>query len=281
MNRRLFLKYLSSFCLFKGVQAIGVDRVFGSVSRLPAADKDDAPQPSLALSKKSLVADSDGNIVLDPRAAKQFHAILKRLFRLQRTVGYGHFCLLNFDEMRHIASSYASIGEFPQIEIAYLEELFYRDAALYGFKGAKTLHHITDTVDKQLAVKIPASGNYLYRGISLQTYRSLSQDVGNELILTAGIRGIVKQFYLFLSKALRHNGNLSLASRSIAPPGYSFHGTGDFDVGKAGFGIANFSERFTRTDTYAKLKSLDYVKFRYPPDNSTGVVFEPWHIQVV
>jgi len=99
--------------------------------------------------------------------------------------------------------------------------------------------------------------------------------------LTAGVRGIVKQFYLFLSKALRHNGNLSLASRSIAPPGYSFHVAGDFDVGKAGYGVANFSGRFTETNVYAKLKSLDYVKFRYPPGNQTGIVFEPWHIQVV
>ncbi len=52
------------------------------------------------------------------------------------------------------------------------------------------------------------------------------------MYLTSGVRGVAKQFILFLAKAEANGGNLSLASRSLAPPGYSYHGVGDFDVGE-------------------------------------------------
>jgi hypothetical protein len=74
--------------------------------------------------------------------------------------------------------------------------------------------------------------------------------------------------------------SLSLASRSLAPPGYSYHGIGDFDVGQVGLGADNFSQRFTTTRVYRKLKDLGYMKIRYVEDNMLGVRFEPWHIKV-
>jgi D-alanyl-D-alanine carboxypeptidase len=83
-----------------------------------------------------------------------------------------------------------------------------------------------------------------------------------------------------LNKARKNNGNLSIASRSLAPPGYSFHGNGDFDVGQVGFGAANFTERFANTEVYKKLNELGYLKLRYPQKNLMGVRFEPWHIKV-
>jgi LAS superfamily LD-carboxypeptidase LdcB len=91
----------------------------------------------------------------------------------------------------------------------------------------------------------------------------------------------MKQFLLFLNKANKNKGNLSMASRSLAPPGYSFHGIGDFDVGKKGYGIHNFTERFTKTNVYKRLTDLGYIKFRYERDNDLGVRFEPWHIEVI
>ena len=92
---------------------------------------------------------------------------------------------------------------------------------------------------------------------------------------------IVKQFVLFLAKAYRNNGNLSLASRSLAPPGYSYHGVGDFDIGQAGYGAANFTDRFTETNVFRSLSRLGYVDLRYEKDNRLGVRFEPWHIKAV
>jgi LAS superfamily LD-carboxypeptidase LdcB len=99
-------------------------------------------------------------------------------------------------------------------------------------------------------------------------------------VLTSGVRSIVKQLYLFMRKAERADGNLSLASRSLAPPGYSFHAIGDFDVGKRGLGGANFTQAFARTDVYRRLVDLGFVEMRYPQQNLLGVRFEPWHIRV-
>ena len=64
---------------------------------------------------------------------------------------------------------------------------------------------------------------------------------------------------LFMNKAISTRGNLSRASRSLAPPGHSFHGAGDFDVGKLGLGYNNFTEKFADTDIYKKLTDLGYV----------------------
>lgn len=91
----------------------------------------------------------------------------------------------------------------------------------------------------------------------------------------------MKQFLLFLNKAYKNNGNLSLASRSLAPTGYSFHGIGDFDVGQAGLGAKNFTDQFTKTEVYRRLGELGYLKLRYPDENLEGVRFEPWHIKIV
>jgi len=91
----------------------------------------------------------------------------------------------------------------------------------------------------------------------------------------------VKQLQLFLSKLDLSNGNLSLASRSLAPPGHSYHGIGDFDVGKKGFGKRNFTADFAMTEEYNKLIKLKYVDLRYTENNQVGVRYEPWHIKVV
>ena len=104
--------------------------------------------------------------------------------------------------------------------------------------------------------------------------------MGNEVILTPGVRSIVKQMHLFLAKAIEANGNLSRASRSLAPPGHSYHGIGDFDIGKIGYGAKNFTADFSSTAEYQKIAKLGYVDIRYPTDNLFGARFEPWHIKI-
>jgi len=118
------------------------------------------------------------------------------------------------------------------------------------------------------------------RGTSLDKYQRIRRDVGGSLQLTSGIRGLAKQFQLFLAKAVATEGNLSQASRSLAPPGYSYHAIGDFDVGKQGFGRDNFTETFAHTDEYKRLIELGYVAIRYTETNPFGVRHEPWHIKI-
>ncbi|MBW1650432.1 MAG: M15 family metallopeptidase [Deltaproteobacteria bacterium] len=207
-------------------------------------------------------------------------SVLKRLNRIQTQIGYSNFCLLNFDEALKTAYGYTTIGSFTKQEIDFLEMLFYNDAKIYGFYGAKPLNNITGKIDASKAIKIKNTGNFVYNGLALETYNKILKDIGGDVILISGIRGIVKQFYLFLNKLKRSGGNLSLSSRSLAPPGYSYHGIGDFDVGKSGYGVLNFTNDFTKTDVYKKLVKLGYINFRYPQNNRLGVRFEPWHIKL-
>ncbi len=210
-----------------------------------------------------------------------FNSVLTRMSKIQTHAGYANFSLMGFDEMLKYALSYSMIEAFPVSEIDFMEKIFFYDAHYYGFFGKKVVSSLTDTVAKKDIIKIPHSGNYLFREKSLAVYQSLKKDVGDNLVLTSGIRSIVKQMYLFLDKTRKSNGNFSRASRSLAPPGHSYHALGDFDVGKRNLGVSNFTAEFARTAEYKKLIKLGYVAIRYPEDNSFGVRYEPWHIKVV
>ncbi|HSR55344.1 MAG TPA: M15 family metallopeptidase [Alphaproteobacteria bacterium] len=205
---------------------------------------------------------------------------LRRIKRVQKLIGYGNFNILSFDEMLKIGRSHISVERFTSAELAYLEKLFYADASSYGFYGAKVLNNLTDDVDRNRTAYVRGTGQRIFRGPALERYQRVKRAVGSDLVLTSGVRSIVKQLYLFMNKAERANGNLSLASRSLAPPGYSFHAIGDFDVGKRGLGGANFTDAFASTDVYRRLVDLGFVKIRYPQRNLLGVRFEPWHIRV-
>jgi hypothetical protein len=221
------------------------------------------------------------DIFLDKNQLPLLEPSLGRLKKIQRLVGYANFNLLNFDDAVKIGRSYSAVGPFSRRELDFLEMIFYSRVNEYGFMGEKPIKTITGKIIKKSVQKIPNTGNYLYRGRAIEMYTTIKREVGKEVILTSGVRSVMKQFLLFLNKAAASRGNLSMASRSLAPPGYSFHGVGDFDVGKKGYGIHNFTERFTQTDVYKRLTQLGYMKFRYERDNDLGVRFEPWHIEVV
>ena len=205
---------------------------------------------------------------------------LIRCGRIQKTVGFGNFYLLSFDEAIQVAKRYASVGAFSREELDFMEQMFYERAVMYGFYGDKPLKNLTDQIPKGKVVKVPYTGNHLYRGKPLEMYMYLRRKVGDKLILTSGVRSVIKQFMLFLSKAYQGDGNLSRASRSLAPPGYSYHGIGDFDVGQVSYGQYNFTEKFVESDVFKQLSDLGYLSLRYPRDNMTGVRYEPWHVKV-
>jgi len=221
-----------------------------------------------------------GDIILEKDSLPLLHICVSRLKRLQRTVGHGNFHLLSFDEGLAIARNYPKVGRFSKVEMDFLERTFYTDSAKYGFRGDKPINKMTTRIKKSEVVKIPRTGNYLYKGAPQELYENIRKHVGDKLYLTSGIRGVMKQFLLFFNKADKNRGNLSLASRSLAPPGYSFHGISDFDVGQVGYGALNFTESFTSTEVFKKLDALEFVSIRYPKDNLKGVRFEPWHIDV-
>jgi len=203
-----------------------------------------------------------------------------RLERVQDYVGHGNFNLLGFDEMLFFARNYPEIGAFEKAELDFLEEIFFTDANDYGFFGEKVTPELTTHIPLRDVIKITGSGHYLLKGASLNLYQQIRHDVGPQLLLTSGIRNVVKQMHLFLAKTQQSNLNLSKASRSLAPPGHSFHCIGDFDVGKIGLGELNFTEDFSHTEEFQRMVNLGYIDIRYTDTNEFGVRYEPWHIKI-
>ena len=223
----------------------------------------------------------DSGVFLSPQEWLPFETARNRLNQVQRYVGYANFNLISFDEVLKTASNISKIGAFTQDELALIEKLFYDETQQYGFYGKRTCRSLTDKINEKETVKIARTGHYLFKGESLTAYERLEKDVGPSLILTSGIRAIPKQMDLFFDKIKRCQGNISLASKSIAPPACSYHTIGDFDVGKKGWGYLNFTAKFARTEEFWKLQKLSYISTRYTINNKDGVRFEPWHIQIV
>ncbi len=280
MNRREFIRFL-----FAGVISAGFfpSKLFGEGFINPDEVYDgnmDELIKDYLHRMRNFDEHHDSDICVENSRLSVLSSCVKRLRNVERTVGYGNFNIIGFDDALLYARNYSRIGAFTKDETDFLEEIFYTDASVYGFYGKKPITQITAQIKKSDISWLPRIGHYLYKGVPYQTYMQAKKEIGKDVLLTSGIRSVVKQFMLFLNKANDNRGNLSLASRQLAPPGYSFHGIGDFDVGKKGYGAANFTERFVSTDVYRKLVDLGYLRLRYPEDNLLGVRFEPWHIKV-
>jgi hypothetical protein len=222
----------------------------------------------------------DDDYLLGESRLQLLRTTAARLERAVQVIGHGHFNLVSFDDLLRYAERYEQIGVFTPAELEFLEEIFYTDAELYGFFGRKVLHEMTARFAERDVERIASTGHYLLHGEPLERYERIRKDLGPNVFLTSGVRGVVKQFQLFLSKAVTTGGNLSQASRSLAPPGYSYHAVGDFDIGRVGFGLKNFTADFAETPEYRKLIDLGYVDIRYTETNHFGVRHEPWHIKI-
>ena len=241
-------------------------------------DNIDAPPPTELTQSKPLPA---SDIILDAQQHQILTSTLARLNRLQKLVGYGNFNIIGWDDALKHARNHSPVGNFENEELNFIEDVFSTSAPTIGFYGDKVVTQLTSTIPTTDVQKVPHTGHYLYKGQALATYKKIRQDIGDTVILTSGIRSVVKQIYLFLNKVSEVDGNLSLASYSLAPPGHSYHAIGDFDVGKVGFGKRNFSDDFSQTDEFKRLSDFGYFDIRYPQNNPYGVRYEPWHIKVV
>lgn len=242
--------------------------------------------PSLSQRDRMLerVRNFDGDfaddIYLTEAEQPVLHSLFLRFRRAEKLVGHGNYNLLGFDQLFHYGRNFSQVGLFTKEELALVEKLFFTEAEKYGFYGEKVTKELTANIPPQDTIKIPASGHFLLRGDSAAYYDQIRKDIGDSVILTSGVRGNVKQMHLFVAKCLESSYNLSKTSRSLAPPGHSYHGVGDFDVGRVGWGYSNFTDKFAETDEFKRMQDLGYVRIRYTKDNFYGVRFEPWHIKV-
>lgn len=282
MRRRDFLKAVTAGVLLSGIDPfsfVSAAQLFPPPQHLSQSDFDGHIKDYI-YKMENFDHPHSGDVILKKNQLSLLNACVSRLKRLQSMAGHGNFNIMSFDDGLAIARKYSQVGSFTKEELDFLEKIFYSDSTIYGFLGEKPINNITTRIKEKEVVNISGSGNYLYQGDPREMYERLKKQVGDQLYLTSGIRGVVKQFLLFLDKAVNNRGNLSLASRSLAPPGYSYHGIADFDVGQSGFGALNFTRKFTTTEVFRKLEGLDYVSIRYPRNNLSGVRFEPWHIKV-
>ena len=208
-------------------------------------------------------------------------SVNKRLKRLKNYIGFANFNIISFNDMLFYARNYHKIGAFTKKEIALIERFFYENPSEYGFYGQKTCYDINNKVHRKDVEKIPYTGHYIFKGKALGDYKSLRKDVGKTLILTSGVRNVVKQLSLYVNKIYNCGGNMTKASISIAPPAYSYHSISDFDVGRKGWGYKNFTADFASTYEFSKMTKLDYIGMRYNKNNKDGVRFEPWHVEVI
>ncbi len=279
MKRRHLLKSLGAGCIGMGI----APELLAKTTRGYFIGKTYSPDDGLKdyLHKiKNFNKPHQDDVQIENGLYATFESTVMRLRRLQKLVGHGNFNILSFTDGLSLARNYPDVGKFTKEERKFLEIVFYEDGQRYGFMGQKPLKEITDQVKKKDVIKVPYSGNFLYKERSVELFEEIKKELGDQVILTSGIRSVMKQFLLFLNKVYDSEGNLSLASRSLAPPGYSFHGNGDFDVGQKGYGKLNFTGTFTETDVYKRLAELGYLKLRYPQDNKLGVRYEPWHIKI-
>ncbi len=252
MDRRLFLGFMAS-----GTLSIMANNRFERVNK------------------------RDDSLWITDMQAHVFLSVAKKVELVKRTVGQGNFNIISFDTMLKIASRYSRIGKFIPQEVSFMEEIFYQNPDIHGFYGRRTVSSITTKINRRDVSKIPHTGHYLFHGHSKKSYKRVIGDVGKSLILTSGVRGVPKQMNLYFNKIKRTGGNISLASRSLAPPAYSYHSVGDFDVGKIGWGYKNFTVSFITTKEFWRLRQLSYISMRYTVNNKEGVRFEPWHVKII
>lgn len=225
--------------------------------------------------------DYDDDVFISKDENVLLYSVHLRLKKLQNTVGYGNFNILSFDDALKFAKRFSDVGEFTPAELQFIEKMFTHNATEYGFFGDKVESSLTAYIAKGSVFKVPNTGHYLFKEQSFAYYEKIRKSIGEGIVLTSGIRSNVKQLHLFLAKVVGVNGNLSRASRSLAPPGYSYHGIGDFDVGRKGWGGRNFTNAFSETEEFKRMQDLGYVAIRYDENNTLGVRYEPWHIKVV
>ncbi len=279
-RRRLLQGACLGLC---GLATAGASRLLWSGATAPSntVGSDSLSQISEGLEspKSHRLAYAD-DVLLSAQDLLLATALHARLLALRDQLGHGQFNLLSFDQARRQAAQYHRIGSFTAAETAFLEELFYRDAAELGFRSERVVAQLSHSVKSTQLVKVGEMGNFLYDGAPQALFQRIQRDVGNSLLLTSGIRGVVKQTHIYLDKVVACGGNLSMASRSIAPPAYSYHAIGDFDVGQAGLGQGNFTRIFLDSEVCHRLRDLSYVENRYAENNDLGVRYEPWHVKV-
>ncbi len=275
MNRREFLDKAKNLAICSTMYPI-----IGSASSTDIfEEKNFSPKDMIPIANS--ISNISKDVFLEEKYHVPFRNVQKKINYIQHYVGYGNFNIISFDEAINILKYSKDHVVFTKEELAFIEHIFYYEPTYHGFYGDRTTNDLTASINKKEIEKVPYTGHYIFKGKPKEAYLKMKKDIGPTIYLTSGVRSVVKQMKLFLDKLDSVNLNLSMASKSIAPPAFTYHSVGDFDVGKKGLGAANFTERFAHTHEFTEMKSLKYIDMRYTIGNKDGVRYEPWHVKVI
>jgi D-alanyl-D-alanine carboxypeptidase len=108
---------------------------------------------------------------------------------------------------------------------------------------------------------------------------------GIEFVVISGFRTIAEQQELFFDISKQRNQTPAQRAKVSAPPGHSEHHTGyALDIGDSDLPSANLSTSFEKTAAFQWLQNngAKYgFEMSFPPNNSQGVMYEPWHWRFV
>ncbi|MBE9240621.1 M15 family metallopeptidase [Synechocystis salina LEGE 00031] len=142
---------------------------------------------------------------------------------------------------------------------------------------------------QQRLVKV---GEYYGRSESLDqeaatAFKRMQADAqvqGVRLTIISGFRSIASQDALFQNQ-IKRKGGKEAAARFSAPPGHSEHHTGyALDIGDGANPANDLKISFENTSAYQWLvRNANKYGFElsFPPGNSQGVSYEPWHWRYV
>lgn len=135
---------------------------------------------------------------------------------------------------------------------------------------------------------ITADGRLSLRSAAAEKFKQMQADAkaqGIALVPISAFRDTQTQEQLFFGVKEQRVQDASQRAEVSAPPGYSEHHTGyAIDIGDGQAPATNLEENFAQTPAYKWLQAnaLKYsFELSFPPDNSQGVSYEPWHWRFV
>ena len=151
------------------------------------------------------------------------------------------------------------------------------------------LGHLPYNVAPQSSLRaISADGRLSLRSAAADRFEQMQADARAEgiiLVPISAFRTAEAQEQLFFGIKEQRVQDAAKRAEVSAPPGYSEHHTGyAIDIGDGNAPATNLETTFADTAAFAWLKenALKYsFELSFPPNNSQGVSYEPWHWRFV
>jgi len=135
--------------------------------------------------------------------------------------------------------------------------------------------------DQNLVVMQPGIELHHEAAEALSAMLAAASADGVDLRMLSGFRSHDLQKQIFFEVKSDRNQTAAERAKVSAPPGHSEHSTGyAIDLGDGSVPAANLSESFESTWAFRWLQdnaARYHFVLSFPPGNSQGVTYEPWH----